>query len=84
MAFLIRQLCTTPPPPAQEHADLKLRAGELRLREEMAAKERAELEREKEKLSTAALHLKTRAQEMEAFSKVRHGNDPISWSCDAA
>nr|XP_023666390.1 fas-binding factor 1 [Paramormyrops kingsleyae] len=55
---------------AQEHADLKLRAGELRLREEMAAKERAELEREKEKLSTAALHLKTRAQEVEAFSKL--------------
>ncbi|XP_048846889.1 fas-binding factor 1 homolog isoform X3 [Brienomyrus brachyistius] len=62
---------------AQEHADLKLRAGELRLHEEMAAKEKAELERqraeldrEKEKLSTAALHLKTRAQEVEAFSKL--------------
>ncbi|XP_018612701.1 fas-binding factor 1 isoform X1 [Scleropages formosus] len=61
----------------QEQADLKLRAAELRLREEAVAKEkaelehqRAELEREKEALSAAALRLKARAQEVEAFSKL--------------
>ncbi|XP_067086959.1 fas-binding factor 1 homolog isoform X2 [Osmerus mordax] len=69
---------------AQEQAELKLRAGELKQREESVTREkeglerqmaelerqRAELEREKERLSGLALTLKTRAQEVEAFSKL--------------
>ena len=68
----------------QEQAELKLRAGELKQREESVTRQkeglereraelerqRAELEREKERLSGLALTLKTRAQEVEAFSKV--------------
>ncbi|XP_051744993.1 fas-binding factor 1 homolog isoform X24 [Ctenopharyngodon idella] len=62
---------------AQEQADLKLRSGELKQKEESLQrerdsleKERQELDREKEKLSSTALRLKTRAQEVEAFSKL--------------
>uniref|UniRef100_A0A3P8XWY0 Fas-binding factor 1 C-terminal domain-containing protein n=1 Tax=Esox lucius TaxID=8010 RepID=A0A3P8XWY0_ESOLU len=62
---------------AQEQADLKLRAGELKQREEAVVRERESLERqrqeldmEKEKLRGTALRLKTRAQEVEAFSKL--------------
>ncbi|XP_046869856.1 fas-binding factor 1 homolog isoform X2 [Hypomesus transpacificus] len=69
---------------AQEQAELKLRAGELKQREESVTRQkeglereraelerqRAELEREKERLSGLALTLKTRAQEVEAFSKL--------------
>ncbi|XP_067237299.1 fas-binding factor 1 homolog isoform X7 [Chanodichthys erythropterus] len=62
---------------AQEQAELKLRSGELKQKEESLQKERdglekerQELEREKEKLSSTALRLKTRAQEVEAFSKL--------------
>ncbi|KAG1924945.1 fas-binding factor 1 homolog isoform X2 [Pimephales promelas] len=62
---------------AQEQADLKLRAGELKQKEESLQRERdgletlrQELDGEKEKLSATALRLKTRAQEVEAFSKL--------------
>ncbi|KAM3863828.1 fas-binding factor 1 homolog [Diretmus argenteus] len=62
---------------AQEHAELKLRAGELKQKEEAVVREREalerqreELDREKERLSSTALRLKTRAQEVEAFSKL--------------
>ncbi|XP_036409412.1 fas-binding factor 1 isoform X2 [Megalops cyprinoides] len=62
---------------AQEQADLKLRAAELRQREEAAAREREalqrqgeELEQERERVNAAALRLKTRAQELEGFSKL--------------
>ncbi|XP_056143634.1 fas-binding factor 1 homolog [Lampris incognitus] len=62
---------------AQEQADLKLRAGELKQKDEAVAHEREtlarekeELEREKGRLSSTALKLKTRAQEVEAFSKL--------------
>ncbi|KAG7459563.1 hypothetical protein MATL_G00211980 [Megalops atlanticus] len=62
---------------AQEQADLKLRAAELRQREEAAAREREalqrqreELEQERERINAAALRLKTRAQELEGFSKM--------------
>ncbi|XP_030646454.1 fas-binding factor 1 homolog [Chanos chanos] len=62
---------------AQDQVELKLRAGELKQREEAAAREREalerlreELEREKERLSGMALHLKTRAEEVESFSKL--------------
>ncbi|XP_042561465.1 fas-binding factor 1-like isoform X2 [Clupea harengus] len=62
---------------AQEQAELKLRAGELKQREDAATREREsldrlreDLEREKEKLSATALRLKTRAQEVESFSKL--------------
>ncbi|XP_071374810.1 fas-binding factor 1 homolog [Centroberyx affinis] len=62
---------------AQEQADLKLRAGELKQKGAAVAQEREalerqreELDREKEKLSGTALRLKTRAQEVEAFSKL--------------
>ncbi|KAK7167030.1 hypothetical protein R3I94_001436 [Phoxinus phoxinus] len=62
---------------AQEQADVKLRAGEMKQKEESlqrerdgVEKERQELDREKEKLSATALRLKTRAQEVEAFSKL--------------
>uniref|UniRef100_A0AAY4C6I4 Fas-binding factor 1 C-terminal domain-containing protein n=1 Tax=Denticeps clupeoides TaxID=299321 RepID=A0AAY4C6I4_9TELE len=62
---------------AQEQAELKLRAGELKQHEEAVARERdaldrlrEEMEREKEKVSGMALRLKTRAQEVEGFSKL--------------
>ncbi|MBN3299102.1 FBF1 factor, partial [Amia calva] len=62
---------------AQEQAELKLRGAELRLREEALVraeeaqrKEREELQREKEQLSGAALRLRTRAEEVEAYSKL--------------
>ncbi|XP_077474647.1 fas-binding factor 1 homolog isoform X2 [Stigmatopora argus] len=61
----------------QEQADLKLRSGELKLKEKAVAEERealeqlkAELDREKEKISSTALKLKIRAQEVDAFSKL--------------
>ncbi|XP_052406964.1 fas-binding factor 1 homolog isoform X3 [Carassius gibelio] len=60
---------------AQEQVDLKLRAGELKQKEEALLRERDSLEKlrqeldtEKERLSAAALRLKTRAQEVESFS----------------
>ncbi|KAM9434417.1 fas-binding factor 1 homolog isoform 2-T2 [Clarias gariepinus] len=62
---------------AQEQAELKLRAGELKQKEEALQKEResleklrGELEVERERLNTAALHLKHRAQEVESLSKL--------------
>ncbi|XP_046699669.1 LOW QUALITY PROTEIN: fas-binding factor 1 homolog [Silurus meridionalis] len=62
---------------AQEQADLKLRAGELKQKEEALQRERenleklrAELEVEKERMNAAALHLKHRAQEVESLSKL--------------
>ncbi|XP_058627572.1 fas-binding factor 1 homolog isoform X2 [Onychostoma macrolepis] len=62
---------------AQEQADLKLRAGELKQKEEALLRERdgleklrQELDAEKDRLSAAALRLKTRAQEVEGFSKL--------------
>ncbi|KAM8723636.1 fas-binding factor 1 homolog isoform 3-T3 [Acanthopagrus schlegelii] len=62
---------------AQEQADLKLHTAELK-QKEMAVKQeretlerlREELDREKERISSSALRLKTRAQEVEAFSKL--------------
>ncbi|XP_030264772.1 fas-binding factor 1 homolog isoform X2 [Sparus aurata] len=62
---------------AQEQADLKLHTAELK-QKEMAVKQeretlerlREELDREKERISSTALRLKTRAQEVEAFSKL--------------
>lgn len=62
---------------AQDQADLKLRAAELKQKEASVVQEREiverlreEVDREKEKLSNTALRLKTRAQEVEAFSKL--------------
>ncbi|CAN9505180.1 unnamed protein product [Ophioblennius macclurei] len=62
---------------AQEQADLKLRTAELKQKESSSAQEREtldrlreELEREKERISSTALRLKSRAQEVEAFSKL--------------
>ncbi|KAJ0000821.1 hypothetical protein NQD34_005841 [Periophthalmus magnuspinnatus] len=62
---------------AQEQADLKLHTAELKQKELAVAQEREnvdrlreELEREKERISATALRLKTRAQEVEAFSKL--------------
>ncbi|KAM9844282.1 fas-binding factor 1 homolog isoform 2-T2 [Aulostomus maculatus] len=62
---------------AQEQADLKLRTAELKQKETALAQERdtlerlrEELHREKERISSTALRLKTRAQEVEAFSKL--------------
>ncbi|KAF7652215.1 hypothetical protein LDENG_00099890 [Lucifuga dentata] len=62
---------------AQEQADLRLRAAEIKQKETAVAQEREaverqkeEVEREKEQLSGTALRLKTRAQEVEAFSKL--------------
>ena len=41
---------------------------------------REELDREKERISSTALRLKTRAQEVEAFSKVNsHHTDLYKW-----
>lgn len=63
---------------------MKLRTAELKQKELAVAREREaleelreELDREKERLSSTALRLKTRAQEVEAFSKViSHYTDP--------
>ncbi|XP_072225142.1 fas-binding factor 1 homolog isoform X2 [Leuresthes tenuis] len=62
---------------AQEQADLKLRMAELKQKEIVVAQEketlerlREELDREKERISSTALRLKTRAEEVEAFSKL--------------
>uniref|UniRef100_UPI0037E750DB fas-binding factor 1 homolog n=1 Tax=Semicossyphus pulcher TaxID=241346 RepID=UPI0037E750DB len=62
---------------AQEHADLKLHTAELKQKEMVVTKEketleslREELDREKEKISSTALRLQSRAQEVEAFSKL--------------
>ncbi|XP_039681315.1 fas-binding factor 1-like isoform X4 [Perca fluviatilis] len=62
---------------AQEQADLKLHTAELKQKEMAVAQEREtlerlreELDREKERISSTALRLKTRAQEVEAFSKL--------------
>lgn len=61
----------------QEQADLKLHTAELKQKEMAVAHEREtlerlrdELHREKEKISSTALRLETRAHEVEAFSKV--------------
>ncbi|XP_040919160.1 fas-binding factor 1 homolog isoform X2 [Toxotes jaculatrix] len=62
---------------AKEQADLKLRTAEVKQKEMAMAQEREvlerlreELDREKEKISSTALRLKSRAQEVEAFSKL--------------
>ncbi|XP_035511387.1 fas-binding factor 1 homolog isoform X3 [Morone saxatilis] len=62
---------------AQEQADLKLHTAELKQKQMSVAQEREtlerlreELDREKERISSTALRLKTRAQEVEAFSKL--------------
>ncbi|XP_078126282.1 fas-binding factor 1 homolog isoform X2 [Sander vitreus] len=62
---------------AQEQADLKLHTAELKQKEMAVAQEREtlerlreELDREKERISSTALRLKTRAHEVEAFSKL--------------
>lgn len=62
---------------AQERADLKLRTGEVKQKELAVTQEREtldrlreELDREKESISATALRLKTRTQEVEAFSKL--------------
>ncbi|XP_033945465.1 fas-binding factor 1 homolog isoform X4 [Pseudochaenichthys georgianus] len=62
---------------AQEQADLKLHTGELKQKQVVVAQERETLERlreeldsEKDRISSTALRLKTRAQEVEAFSKL--------------
>ncbi|XP_008414883.2 fas-binding factor 1 homolog isoform X2 [Poecilia reticulata] len=61
----------------QEQADLKLRMAELKQKEmavtqekETLARLKEELDREKETASSMALRLKTRAEEVEAFSKL--------------
>ncbi|XP_010794578.1 fas-binding factor 1 isoform X3 [Notothenia coriiceps] len=62
---------------AQDQADLKLHTGELKQKQMVVAQERETLERlreeldsEKDRISSTALRLKTRAQEVEAFSKL--------------
>lgn len=68
---------------------MKLRTAELKQKELAVAREREaleelreELDREKERLSSTALRLKTRAQEVEAFSKViSHYTDPCVPFC---
>ncbi|XP_041812804.1 fas-binding factor 1-like isoform X2 [Chelmon rostratus] len=62
---------------AQEQADLKLQTAELKQKGMAVAQEREalerlreELDREKERISSTALRLKTRAHEVEAFSKL--------------
>ncbi|CAG5897593.1 unnamed protein product [Menidia menidia] len=62
---------------AQQQADLKLRHAELKQKEMAVAQDREALQRlreeldgEKERISSTALRLKTRAQEVEAFSKL--------------
>lgn len=61
----------------QEQAELKIRASELRAKEEQLAVEREALERErqelrleKERVSTAALRTRLRAEEVESMSQV--------------
>uniref|UniRef100_A0A7N4PJS3 Fas binding factor 1 n=1 Tax=Sarcophilus harrisii TaxID=9305 RepID=A0A7N4PJS3_SARHA len=61
---------------AKEQAELKIRASELRLREEQLAgeweileRERQELRLEKEKVNAAALRIKLRAEEVESMNK---------------
>uniref|UniRef100_A0A8C0LX71 Fas-binding factor 1 C-terminal domain-containing protein n=1 Tax=Canis lupus familiaris TaxID=9615 RepID=A0A8C0LX71_CANLF len=62
---------------AKEQAELKIRASELRAKEEQLAVEREALERErqelrleKERVSTAALRTRLRAEEVESMSQV--------------
>ncbi|KAG7504681.1 hypothetical protein JOB18_014128 [Solea senegalensis] len=62
---------------AQEQADLKLRTAEVKQKEmnltlerETLERLREELDREKERIGSTALRLQTRAQEVEAFSKL--------------
>lgn len=62
---------------------MKLRAGELKQREEIIQKEkenleklRVELEVERERLNAAAMHLKHQAHEVESLSKVTHTHTP--------
>ncbi|XP_068605897.1 fas-binding factor 1 homolog, partial [Brachionichthys hirsutus] len=62
---------------AQEQADLKLRAAELKQKEIFVARQteslerlRQELDSEKERISSSALRFRTKAQEVEAFSKL--------------
>ncbi|KAM7386603.1 hypothetical protein PAMA_009286 [Pampus argenteus] len=62
---------------AQEQADLKFRTAELKQKEMAVVQERETLERlreevdrDKERISSTAVRLKTRAQEVEAFSKL--------------
>ncbi|XP_070778989.1 fas-binding factor 1 homolog [Enoplosus armatus] len=62
---------------AQEQADLKLHTAELKQKKMAVAQEREtlerlkeELDRDKERISSTALRLKTRAHEVEAFSKL--------------
>ncbi|XP_060882968.1 fas-binding factor 1 homolog [Labrus mixtus] len=62
---------------AQEQADLKLHTAELKHKQVALAQEketleklREEIDMEKERISSTALRLKTRAQEVEAFSKL--------------
>ncbi|XP_076866382.1 fas-binding factor 1 homolog isoform X2 [Brachyhypopomus gauderio] len=62
---------------AQEQAEMTLRAGHLKQEEEAlrrgreeVSKLREEVESERARLASAALHLQTRAQEVESFSKL--------------
>uniref|UniRef100_A0A452HBF4 Fas-binding factor 1 C-terminal domain-containing protein n=1 Tax=Gopherus agassizii TaxID=38772 RepID=A0A452HBF4_9SAUR len=62
---------------AKEQADLKIRASELRAKEEQLARERESVEQErqelrleKERLNAAALHVKQRAEEIDSMSKL--------------
>ncbi|KAM9780491.1 fas-binding factor 1 homolog [Neosynchiropus ocellatus] len=62
---------------AQEQAEWKLRAAELKQKEASVTQEREQLERlreeldlEKQRISSSALRLKTRVQEVEAFSQL--------------
>uniref|UniRef100_A0A8C8SQ37 Fas binding factor 1 n=1 Tax=Pelusios castaneus TaxID=367368 RepID=A0A8C8SQ37_9SAUR len=62
---------------AKEQADLKIKASELRAKEEQLARDRESLERErlelrleKESVNAAALHVKQRAEEIDAMSKL--------------
>ncbi|XP_041078122.1 fas-binding factor 1 homolog isoform X4 [Polyodon spathula] len=62
---------------AQEQADIKVKAGELKLREEALIREREaqererqELQLEKERVNGAALRLRQRAEEMDSVSKL--------------
>lgn len=64
----------------QEQTELKIRASELRAKEEQLAtekeaveRERQELRLEKEKVKATALSLQLRAEEVEHMSKVRLG-----------
>ncbi|KAJ6660452.1 hypothetical protein lerEdw1_017876 [Lerista edwardsae] len=62
---------------AKEQADLKIKANELRSREEQLARDREILEQEKqelrlekEKVNAAALHIKQRVEEVKSMSKL--------------